>query len=135
MPYPPITHSLPTRSFGDAGSAGSADTASRHRLLWLLLVAAFAATIMVAFHDRSWWPPDEGGYSHRAERILAGEVLNRDIQDIRPGLINFTNALAFAVFGDDLVSLRYPLIVLGVLQACLMLGLFQRRDPVAGAPM
>jgi hypothetical protein len=39
------------------------------------------------YHDRTWWEPDEGQLAHVAERILHGEVLHRDIQDVRPGYV------------------------------------------------
>ena len=101
---------------------------------WILpfVVAAGASTlILFHFHDRSWWPPDEGAYAHVAERILAGEVLNLTIQDIHAGYINFANALAFAIFGDSLVSLRYPLAAMGLIQAGVMFALFACRGAVA----
>ncbi|MCG8693521.1 MAG: hypothetical protein MI806_20140 [Minwuiales bacterium] len=53
--------------------------------------------------------------------------MNRDIQDIHFGHINFANALALWLFGNNLVSLRYPLLGLGVLQACLVFFLFNGR--------
>jgi hypothetical protein len=82
--------------------------------------AAFAAAVMVYFHDRFWWPPDEGAYAHVAARILTGDVLNLDIQDIHAGYINFANALWLWLFGPDLVSLRYPLAVMAVVQSCIL---------------
>ena len=80
---------------------------------WILpfVVAAGASTlILFHFHDRSWWPPDEGAYAHVAERILAGEVLNLTIQDIHAGYINFAKPLAFAKFGDrsSACATRWP---------------------------
>jgi hypothetical protein len=88
----------------------------------LLFVAAavFAAVVLWHFHDRFWWPPDEGAYAHVADRILAGEVLNRDVQDIHAGYVNFANAAALWVFGHDLLSLRYPLAVMAFIGSCLV---------------
>ncbi len=101
---------------------------------WILpfVVAGGASTlILFQFHDRSWWPPDEGAYAHVAERILAGEVLNLTIQDIHACYINFAKPLAFAKFGDPLVSLRYPLAAMGLVQAGVMFALFACRGAVA----
>ncbi|MGH7498442.1 MAG: hypothetical protein ACREL3_06275 [Gemmatimonadales bacterium] len=84
--------------------------------------------ILVAiFHDKTWWPPDDGNYAHVADRLLSGETLHADVQDIHAGYINFVNAGAFAVFGTRLVSLRYPLAILTVLQSGLMFLLLRPR--------
>lgn len=103
------------------GCAGS--RAWRLRVVAFLGVLALLASILWHFHDRFWAPSDDGAYAHVAERILAGEVLNRDVQDIHPGYINFVNALALKLFGLDLVSFRYPLIVMAFLQAALVFWL------------
>jgi hypothetical protein len=92
------------------------------------IVTVAVALILWHFHDRFWWPPDDGAYAHVAQRILAGEVLNRDVQDVHAGYINFANALALRLFGDSLVSLRYPLAALGVVQAWMLFAVFSRRD-------
>ena len=76
------------------------------RLLALVAVAGVNVWILWTFHDQHWYPADEGNYAHVAERILQGDVLHRDIQDLHAGLINFVNAGAFAAFGLDLVSMR-----------------------------
>ena len=84
-----------------------------------LAVVCLNAWLLARFHDRFWWPPDEGNYAHVAERILDGEVLHADVQDIHPGYVNFANAAAFAAFGRELTSMRYPLVLLGILQSLL----------------
>jgi hypothetical protein len=88
--------------------------------IWCVTAAAlFAAGVWWRFHDRFWYAPDEGNYAHVAERLLQGEVLHRDVQDVHAGYVNFANAAALRLFGLDLLSLRYPLAVLSVLQAAL----------------
>ena len=96
----------------------------------LLLVAAVLVNTLLLwnFHDQHWYAVDEGNYAHIAERLLAGEVLHRDIQDLHPGYINFVNAAAFAIFGVDLVSLRYPLMVAAFTGSLLIWFLLARRD-------
>jgi hypothetical protein len=88
------------------------------------------AAILWHFHDRFWWPPDEGSYAHVAERMLDGEVLNRDVQDIHAGAINFLNAAAMALFGRHMLALRYPLVLAALLQAGLVFHLFRRHGAV-----
>ncbi len=94
------------------------------------IVAMLATScLLYAFHDRFWYPPDEGNYAHVAQRILDGETLNLQVQDVHPGYISFVNAAALGVFGIDLVSLRYPLALAGLLQAAVLFFLFPREDP------
>jgi hypothetical protein len=109
-----------------AGGATASTAAEGSWQVWLAFALAMlaAAAILVYFHDRFWWPPDDGAYAYVAERILAGDVLNRDVQDVHAGYVNFANAAALALFGMDLVSLRYPLALLTLLQCALLFGLF-----------
>ena len=93
----------------------------------LALVLFSSAVLVTIFHNKFWWPPDEGNYAHVAERLLSGEILHRDVQDIHAGYINFVNAAAFSLFGVRLVSLRYPLAVLAVAQSALMFLLLRPR--------
>ena len=97
------------------------------------VVALTNATILWGFHDRYWYPSDEGIYAHIAERLLAGEVLSRDVQSVHPGYINFLNAGAMWLFGLDLLSLRYPLMAAAFLQGCLVFDLLARRSLVIAA--
>jgi hypothetical protein len=101
-----------------------------HRSFWLalLFVGVFNAVVLVHFHNRFWWPPDEGVYAHTAERMLHGEVLNKDVEEIHTGYIHFIHVASFAVFGTRLVSLRYPLILAGFLQSLLMFLIFAPRN-------
>lgn len=93
-------------------------------------VAMLATSFLLySFHDRFWYPPDEGNYAHVAQRILQGEALNLQVQDVHPGYISFVNAAALGVFGTDLVSLRYPLVLAGLLQAAVLFFLFPSEDP------
>jgi hypothetical protein len=93
----------------------------------LAAVLLLSAGLVGLFHNRFWWPPDEGNYAYVAERLLSGDVLHRDIQDVHAGYINFVNAAAFSLFGMRLVSLRYPIAVLTVVQSGLMFLLLGRR--------
>lgn len=97
-----------------------------------LLMLAINSLVLAYFHDRFWWPPDEGAYAHTAHRVLAGERLNADVEEIHPGYLTFVNAAAFRLFGLRLVSLRYPLVVAALIQSCLLFLMFARRDIVVG---
>jgi len=97
---------------------------------WALIVATCLANALLLwyFHDRYWYPTDDGFHAHIAERLLAGEVLNRDVQDIHPGLLHFIHAASFRIFGIDLISLRYPMIAAAFLQSVFVFLLLRRRD-------
>ncbi len=79
----------------------------------------FAAGLSWFFHDRAWWAADDGGFGYVASRLLAGDILHKDIQDVHPGAIHFINALFLTVAGGDLVGLRYPLIFLTIAQTAI----------------
>jgi hypothetical protein len=99
----------------------------------LVRVVVFAVAMLIAFavllhfHDRFWSAPDEGAYAHVAERLLAGESLNGTVQAIHMGYVSFANALAFKVFGVDLLSLRYPLLAMTLIQCALAFWLLAGR--------
>ena len=99
----------------------------RKSTLAFAFVVAVTAAVLGYYHDRFWWPSDEGVYAHVADRVARGEVLNRDVQNIHPGYHAFANALSLVLFGDDLVSLRYPLVAMGLVQSCLIFFLVIRR--------
>ena len=92
----------------------------------LASVLITSTVLMIMFHNRFWAPADEGKYAHIAERILVGQVLNRDVQDLHAGYVNFVNAAAFSLFGVRMVSMRYPLALLTVIQAGLMFLVLMR---------
>lgn len=108
-------------------NAGSSSTAWNLRsAVALILVVLISTTLMFIYHNRFWAPADEGIYAHVAERILRGQVLHRDVQDLHAGYVDFVNATAFSVFGLRLVSMRYPLALLTVIQAGLMFLILRR---------
>jgi hypothetical protein len=72
-------------------------------------------------------PPDEGHWAHVAERVLDGDLLHVDVEEFHPGYIHMIHAAAFAIFGKDLVSLRYPLLAIMILQGCLIFLTFLPR--------
>jgi len=101
--------------------------------LWLALALGVNALLLAAFHDRSWWAPDEGAYADVAARILDGQVLNREVHDLHAGHINFLNALALWIWGRSLLALRYPLVVAALLQTVAVFLLLARRGPPLAA--
>lgn len=88
--------------------------------------------LLMSFYDTTWAPFDDGTYAHLGERILSGEISNKDFQSIHAGLINFVHAASLWMFGPQLVSLRFPLIFIGLLQAIMVQLLFSRLWPWLG---
>ena len=62
--------------------------------------------------DQGWWHHDDGSFAHSAERVLAGDLPNRDFADLYTGLLTFMNAAVFAIAGEDMFNLRLPLFIL-----------------------
>jgi len=87
------------------------------RVATFIACVLFALVVLWYLHDRQWNSYDDGAYLHVADRILHGEVLNRDVQDVHAGYVNFANAGAMWLFGNDAVSPRYPLVAMGVVNA------------------
>jgi hypothetical protein len=102
--------------------------------LTLAWVAVFLVNgyLLWLFHNRYWYPTDDGFYANIAERIVLGEVYGRDIQDVHPGYIHFINASSLRVFGADLVSLRYPLAAASLLGSALAFSILKRRSLFSG---
>ena len=101
-------------------------TASRlDGFLYFLLSAFIVAAIMLVYHDQFWWPVDEGVYAYVAQRALAGDVIHRDVIDLHAGYGNLVNIFAFRIFGEDLLSLRYPLIAITFLQCAIVVILLK----------
>jgi hypothetical protein len=103
------------------------------RIAVFIVVVVTNAVVLWHFHDRYWYPVDEGVYATIAERLLAGEVLHTQIQDFHPGYGDFLNAGAFRLFGIDLLSLRYPLIAGALLQSVFVFALLHRRSALLAA--
>ena len=120
-------------SVAERTSEAGASWSPSRRVQWIAGVVAVlcVALIVVHFHDRFWWPPDDGAYAYVALRLLRGDVLNGDVQDIHAGYVHFIHAAALKMFGEDLLSLRYPLSMLTVLQAALVYLLLLPRGPFA----
>ena len=95
-------------------------SSGKYLLVAFLITVVFNGIVLVHFHNRFWWPPDEGVYAHIAERVMKGEVLNSDVEEIHTGYLNLFHSVVFRIFGVRLVSLRYPLAVVALIQSCLV---------------
>jgi len=97
-------------------------------LIAFLITIAFNGIVLFYFHNRFWWPPDEGVYAHIAERVMKGEVLNSDVEEIHAGYLNLLHSVVFRIFGVRLVSLRYPLMAAAFIQSCLVFLILARHN-------
>lgn len=95
-----------------------------------VLALLCTSAIMVFFYDQFWWPADEGVYAYVAQRANAGDVIHRDVIDLHSGYGNALNALAFRMFGEDLLSLRYPLVVIAFVQSCIAFVLLKDKGAI-----
>jgi hypothetical protein len=97
-------------------------------LVAFLITVVFNGIVLVHFHNRFWWPPDEGVYAHIAERVMKGEALNSDVEEIHTGYLNLFHSVVFRIFGVRLVSLRYPLAAVAFIQSCLVFLILARHN-------
>ncbi len=91
-----------------------------------LFCGLFAITCFVAFHDAPSYLPDDGVYAFSAQRIVDG-FQQPDAPMPVIGYGDLPNALALAVFGERLVSIRYPLLLVMIFNALLAFGLLRER--------
>jgi len=98
--------------------------------LYFAIGMIFSFSVLIHFYNHYLYPPDDGAYAHVADRILSGEILNLDIHDVHFGYINFMNAAAFALFGNEMVSMRIPIVIMGLIQAALIFWLLNPKGPV-----
>lgn len=79
---------------------------------WAMRAAVLAAVLVIAgvytgFHiGRGWVAADEGTLSQSALRVMQGQLPHSDFGEVYTGGLSFIHALAFRVFGVNLMSLR-----------------------------
>lgn len=82
------------------------------------LIGLFALLGFVLVNlDLGWLPNDDGTLAHEAQRILAGETPHVDFDVPYTGGLGYLNAGAMRVFGENLLSIRYPFYALLVVWA------------------
>jgi len=88
-----------------------ATTIVRQTLLvpWLVLAVVLTLTALyVAPRISSGWvPADDGILAQSALRVMQGQLPQRDFAEIYTGGLSMIHALAFRLFGVNLMSLRY----------------------------
>ncbi len=106
------TVNLATASQQDSDGSPRGDGRTAHagwRHVVPLLVTFAAAAYLIPFVDQGWIPHDEGLLGQSAERVLRGELPHRDFDDTYTGGQSLLHALAFAILGVKLESLRWLL--------------------------
>ena len=79
---------------------------------WAMRAAVLAAVLVIAgvytgFHiGRGWVAADEGTLSQSALRVMQGQLPHSDFGEVYTGGLSFIHALAFRVFGVNLMSMR-----------------------------
>lgn len=116
----------PTPAATDRPPPSPADVLRWRAWIGPVIAATLSGLFALYFIDWSWWGPDDGAYAFIASEILSGAAPHKDIQDIHPGYINFINAAALALFGEDILSLRWPIVLLTALQAALGYAVVER---------
>jgi hypothetical protein len=89
--------------------AGAPFHETRYGWAVLGVVWAASAAYTAAYLRHGWVPVDAGTLGQMAERVLQGQVPFRDFGEIYTGGLTYLNALAFRLFGVNLLSLRIAL--------------------------
>ena len=76
--------------------------------------------LLLTGFDDFWLSADDGYYAHSAERFLNGETPHVDFHEIHPGYILWVHAAAMKLFGVTTQSLRFPLLLLSIIQCVLV---------------
>ena len=84
---------------------------TRYGWVVLGLVWLASAAYMAAYLRHGWVPVDAGSLGEMADRVLQGQVPFRDFGEIYTGGLTYLNALAFWLFGVNLLSLRIALLL------------------------
>jgi hypothetical protein len=88
---------------------GSVRLMRLHDVVALGAAWAGSAAWVWARLDQGWVPHDDGAFGQSALRVLHGQLPHREFAELYTGGLTFVDAGAMWVFGEDLVSLRYPL--------------------------
>ena len=98
-----------------------------------LALGALATAAQLPLYDRNFVPMDEGHLALTASRLLAGDVLYRDIHTgIFPGIYSLTAGL-FALFGQDVIVTRWAQIAVNTASVLLLWWIARRMLPVRWA--
>lgn len=98
------------------------------RNLVLSLLAALAALACIPRIDIGISTLDDGFYAYAAESILDGKLIHRDFFSQYVGYQHYIHALFFRLYGENYLTLRYPLIISQFI-SCLAAALIFRQKP------
>lgn len=101
-----------------------------HKNAYLFIGVIVVALVYWVTFDHEWIASDEGYYAHSAQRVLNGEIPHKDFHEIHPGYITWMNAFSMKVFGESFLSLRIPIVMLGLIQAILLFQIFKHKQGV-----
>jgi hypothetical protein len=101
----------------NSGHAARGHAIRRISTQTLVLCCVWLLSAAYLFHGRSavFFPLDEGLLAESAQRVLAGQLPHRDFVDVYTGGLSALDALAFRVWGGNLLALRDLLCLVAVL--------------------
>lgn len=98
----------------------SEKTDGMQALISVVMSFFVSSLLLLYYHDLFWYAPDEGVFAHMADRVNAGQIYGVDFNGLQPGYHALLNAYLFEHLGRDLVVLRYPILVMGCIQAMMV---------------
>jgi hypothetical protein len=82
---------------------------TRNWWLVLILIWIVSGIYTASLLNRGWVPHDEGTIAQSADRALEGQLPHRDFDELYTGGLTYLNALAFRLFGENLLAPRVML--------------------------
>src|SRR5687767_13953379 len=101
-------------------------SSARQTRIGLIIVLLASAAYGSFFFDRGWIPHDDGTVALGAERLLSGEMPHRDYDEAYTGGLTVLHAIAFRIFGTNLVSLRLVLFLFFLAFVAALYGIARR---------
>ena len=108
----PLTIKVTDLSEAESKDQDANGTESEDRVQGRLPLLVLGAVLLIAggyvlMHlGRGWVPADDGTLAQSAARVYGGQLPQRDFDEIYTGGLSVIHALAFRLFGVDLMSLR-----------------------------
>ena len=100
---------------------------------FLPALAAVCSMLYLYGYKSFWLPADEGTYAHCVQRVLEGQLPHRDFLLPHPGLNLWANVWALKLCGQTLSALRWPAVVLALLQTPIVYLLLRPLGPWVAA--
>ncbi len=96
-----------------------------------LLVVAVCIAYLWPLANQGWIPHDQGILAQSAQRVLSGELPHRDFDELYTGGLSYLHALAFAIWGVKMSSIRTMFLLISIVFIWVLHRVLRRLMPPA----